>query len=402
MSVFLNKDSRYYQFDFQIDGHRVSGSTKCVDKEKAKAYEAERRVETEQLIERIRATDTAPLTIRRACDRWWDEHGSKLRDPDLQERLVWLWQQLGENTPLHAITNDMLSNLVARRRCDLIKAGREPTAKTKGKRQAKGAQLYRLITARTVNKTTVSLLRRVLRRARDNWDATIIREPSWSKHLLREKKRPVREISPVEETRLDDEEGVDYALMRKFAIITGLRRGNLILTWSQVDFDAGVVRVIAKGGVPRVLPLTREAYAILWSRRGHHPVFVFTFVAQKTRLCPKSRDPQTGERMKFIKGTRYPVTYYGLGSAKRYAWARAGVDARIHDLRHTTGMRTLRATGNLRVVQGILGHSDIAITAKFYTDALVDDMRAAMETTAAASPLALPAPKSATTGENDQ
>jgi site-specific recombinase XerD len=46
--------------------------------------------------------------------------------------------------------------------------------------------------------------------------------------------------------------------------------------------------------------------------------------------------------------------------------------------------RPLRATGNLRVVQGILGHSDIAITAKFYTDALVDDMRAAMEKTAAA------------------
>lgn len=401
MSVFLNKDSRYYQFDFQIDGHRVSGSTKCVDQEKAKAYEAERRVETEQLIERIRVTNTAPLTIRRACDRWWDEHGSNLHDPDIKERLVWLWQQLGENTPLHAITNDMVSNLVATRRREMIKAGRAPTVKIKGKPQALGAQLYRPITARTVNKTTVSLLRRVLRRARDNWDATIIREPTWKKHTLRETKRPVREISPAEETRLDDEERRDYALVREFAIITGLRRRNLILTWPQVDFDAGVIRIIGKGGIPRTLPLTREAYAILWSRRGHHPVFVFTFVAQKTRLCPKSKDPGTGERMKFIKGTRYPITYYGLGSAKRYAWKRAGVDARIHDLRHTTGMRVLRATGNLRFVQGILGHSDIAITAKFYTDAIVDDMRAAMETTAAAKPLALPAPK-AVSGESEE
>ena len=48
----------------------------------------------------------------------------------------------------------------------------------------------------------------------------------------------------------------------------------------------------------------------------------------------------------------------------------------------------------------VLGHSDIAITAKFYTDAPVDDMRAAMETTAAASaPLALPAPDKALGGE---
>ncbi|MET4716296.1 integrase [Bradyrhizobium japonicum] len=82
-----------------------------------------------------------------------------------------------------------------------------------------------------------------------------------------------------------------------------------------------------------------------------------------------------------MKGDRHPNTYYGIGSNKR-KWKKAGVDARIHDLRHTTGMRTLRKTGNLRVVQKILGHTDIAITAKLYTDATVEDMRAAMEATA--------------------
>jgi integrase len=49
---------------------------------------------------------------------------------------------------------------------------------------------------------------------------------------------------------------------------------------------------------------------------------------------------------------------------------------------NTMGMRTLRKTGNLRVVQKILGHTDITITAKLYTDATVEDMRAAMEATA--------------------
>jgi integrase len=39
--------------------------------------------------------------------------------------------------------------------------------------------------------------------------------------------------------------------------------------------------------------------------------------------------------------------------------------------RHTTGMRVLRRTGNLKAVQKILGHTDIAITSKFYTDAIV-------------------------------
>jgi DNA repair photolyase len=75
---------------------------------------------------------------------------------------------------------------------------------------------------------------------------------------------------------------------------------------------------------------------------------VFTFVAERTRRCPK-----TGR--KFIKGQRYPMTYYGIGTNKRRKWPKAGVDARIHDTRHTTGQRTLRATGNLRLVQQLFG-----------------------------------------------
>jgi len=65
------------------------------------------------------------------------------------------------------------------------------------------------------------------------------------------------------------------------------------------------VRVVTKGGVPRILPLSQEAYQILWRRQNHHETHFFTFVAQRTRPCPK-----TGK--KFIKGERYPITYYGI------------------------------------------------------------------------------------------
>jgi integrase len=218
-------------------------------------------------------------------------------------------------------------------------------------------------------------LRRVVRRARDNWNAAIVREPVWKNHRLKEKRQHVREISAAAESTLDQVEDSDFAELRRLGIITGLRRRDVLLTWSQVDFELGVIRVIAKGGVPRVLPLSAEAYAILWKRRGQHPQFVFTFKAQRTF----KKHPKDGEER--IKGQRYPMTYYGLGSNKR-KWKKAGVVARIHDLRHTTGMRTLRKTGNLKVVQKILGHTDIAITAKFYTDATLEDMRAAMEATA--------------------
>jgi integrase len=233
--------------------------------------------------------------------------------------------------------------------------------------------------ATTVNKTTVVLLRRVMRYARDNWDVAMLREPVWRKHLLKQVKRPVRELMPSEEATLDAVEDRDFAEVRRFAIITGLRRGNVLLKKTQVNFEAGTLAVISKGGVPRLLPLSAEAYAILWRRRHDHPQVFFTFKAQRTRKCPK-----TGAL--FVRGERYPITYYGLGTNKRAAGRAAGVIARIHDLRHTTGMRTLRATGNLKTVQVLLGHTDIKITAQFYTDATLGDLRAAMDATSAATP----------------
>jgi site-specific recombinase XerD len=45
------------------------------------------------------------------------------------------------------------------------------------------------------------------------------------------------------------------------------------------------------------------------------------------------------------------------------------------------------------VVQTLLGHSTIAITAEFYANVTVEDVRSAMEATAASEPIALPDPK---------
>jgi len=363
MSVYRPKKSPFYWYDFQIDGYRFSGSTKLRHEHDAARFEEARKRDAQIIVDRIRAAGAGPLTLATACDRWWIEHGSTLADRTIKSTLDRLVAIIGGKTCLHDISDDIVSRMIDQRRQDVR---RDSTID--------GRQLYRPITPTTVNRT-LDLLRRVVRRARDNWNAAIVREPVWKKHRLKESKRGVREISPAEETALDTIEDLDFAELRRFAIITGLRRANLLLTWPQIDFDLGLVRVIAKGGVPRVLPLSAEAYAILWKRRGQHPEFVFTFKASRTFKIPK----RNGEQR--IKGQRYPITYYGIGSNKR-KWKKADVDARIHDLRHTTGMRTLRQTGNLRVVQKILGHTDIAITARFYTDATLEDMRAAMEATA--------------------
>jgi integrase len=361
MSVFRVKNSPYYQFDFQIRGHRFYGSTEAKNEREAKEVEKAKRAEAARLVTDSIATGRAPMTVAVACDRWWNEVGRHGSDPDLERALGWLAEQLGPKVALHDINDEAVSRAVEARRKCVKRSGLDD----------KGKQLHRPISNRTVNKTVPSLLRRVMRRARKNWSVTILKEPDWTEHFLSVHKRPVREITAEEDAILDGVESVEFAQLREFAEIMGLRRKELLLTWPQVNFEHATIAIIGKGGVPAILPLTRRAYEILWGLRGNDKLQVFTFVAQRTRRCPKT-DRQ------FVKGKRYPITYYGLGSNKR-KWAKAGVDARLHDTRHTTGQRTLRATGNLRLVQQLLRHTEIATTAAFYTDTTMADLRAGME-----------------------
>jgi len=367
MSVYKIKGSPFYHYAFDVKRRRFTGSTRLRDEDAAIAFEAERKAEARAIVERDEAELRGPLTLQIACNRWWAEYGSTLADQKIKSALDRLVEIIGGKTYLHDITDDVVSRMVQQRRKD---TRRDRTVDGKnGKRQI----LYRPITTSTVNRTT-DLLRRVMNRARDNWSASVPRMPTWAKHRLKEKQRHVRELTAADESALDAAEAPDYAELRRFAILTGLRRRDMLITWPQVDFELGIIRVMTKGDTPRIIPMTREIYAMLWRRRGHHPTFVFTYQAERNSVIPKSKGG--GVR---TKGNRYPITYYGISSHKARRWQKAGVSARIHDLRHTAGMRTLRGTGNLKAVQKLLGHTDIAITAKFYTDANVEDLRAAME-----------------------
>lgn len=362
---FRVKSSPYYQYDFRIQGYRFTGSTKCRNERDAAAFEKARRIEAERIVAAAVDHGRRPMSLGEACARFWEEHGQHLGDPDLKRQLDWLATTIGPDTRLHDITDDIVSQAIAARRRVVKPAGRDDA----------GRQLTKPVSNRTINNSVTSTLRRVVRRAQANWSVTIFREPDWRKHMLKTSKRPVREISAAEDAAIDEVESLEYRELREFAEIMGLRRKELLLTWPQVDFELGVIRIIGKGGVPAVLPLSRRAYELLWGLRGNDPVFVFTFVAERTRRCPK-----TGRH--FVKGERYPMTYYGIGTNRRRKWSKAGVDARLHDTRHTTGMRTLRATGNLKLVQKLLRHSKIQTTSEFYADATIDDIRDGLEVTA--------------------
>jgi len=132
---------------------------------------------------------------------------------------------------------------------------------------------------------------------------------------------------------------------------------------------------VGKGDRPHVVPITAELEALLLPLCGHHPDFVFTFIAERTNSNAKAGK-------EYVSGQRYPITYSGLSSRFRRAFAKAGVgDFRWHDLRHTAATRIMRETGNLKLTSKLLGHASVTTTAR-YAHVDLDDIRAGMESVA--------------------
>jgi len=78
--------------------------------------------------------------------------------------------------------------------------------------------------------------------------------------------------------------------------------------------------------------ITSEVRDILLPLRGHHPVFVFTYQAARSRSA-KAAYKGDGEGRK--KGDRYQITYSGLQTQWKRIRKQAGIkDFRLHDFRH--------------------------------------------------------------------
>src|SRR2546423_10779890 len=75
MSVFKSKKSApYYWFDFQIDGRRFHGSTRCTARKEAEKLEAAEREKARALIKASRLA-AGSLQIDHVAGRFWREVG---------------------------------------------------------------------------------------------------------------------------------------------------------------------------------------------------------------------------------------------------------------------------------------------------------------------------------------
>ena len=135
---------------------------------------------------------------------------------------------------------------------------------------------------------------------------------------------------------------------------TGLRVSELVsLQMGQVNLRQGVIRVIGKGNKERLAPLGEEAVSWLekFMRQGRAELFKGPPAAT---LFPSRR----GRVM-----TRQTFWY----AVRRYA-VQAGITKTLspHVLRHAFATHLLNHGADLRVVQMLLGHSDISTT-QIYT-----------------------------------
>lgn len=356
MSVYRPQASRYYQYDFEYGGRRFHGSTERTNRREAEQVEAARRDIAKKAAARS-LEDISDITINEASARYWNEVGQYHSGADDTFRdLGRLVDHFGKETRLADIADGDVAKMVAwRRRHRVCRGGQPPKPDAP------------LISPTTVNRSTTEVLKKLFTRAKDAWGAGFDREPKWRTHMLDEPDERVRELIGDEGDRLYDAVRDDYAPFLEFAHLSGMRRRECLLRWEQVDWVAGRVRRSGKGGGLVTTPITSEIRAILWPLRGHHPTFVFTYVAQRTRG-------------RHIKGLRYPITYSGCKTAWRRARAAAGVvDFRFHDLRHDMGTKLLRKTGNLKLVQRALNHKNIKTTTR-YAHVLDEEVAAAMET----------------------
>jgi integrase/recombinase XerD len=143
---------------------------------------------------------------------------------------------------------------------------------------------------------------------------------------------------------------------------TGLRVSELVnLRYSQVNLNQGVIRIIGKGNRERLIPLGEEAVRWLneFARSARGEILL---ERQTDYLFPTRR----GDRM-----TRQAFWHI----IKRYA-RKAGVDRDLspHTLRHAFATHLLNHGADLRVVQMLLGHSDLSTT-QIYTHVARERMK---------------------------
>ena len=158
----------------------------------------------------------------------------------------------------------------------------------------------------------------------------------------------------LEQPDLTKPEGQRDRAMLEVMYSSGLRISELLnLRMNQINFDRGMVKIVGKGNKERIVPIGDYALEYL----------------NKYINDGRRKNPKRNSDYLFLNRYGEPVSrVYFFLQVKKYA-QQAGIKVEIspHTLRHCFATHMLENGAELRAVQEMLGHANIATT-QIYTN----------------------------------
>ena len=358
MSTYKHKNSRFYSYEFYVQGQKFRGSTGKTSKREAQKFEKQKRYE---VIEGMKVPSIAEMTLNQTLGYFWEHFGRHDSDSDTTfGRLERLTDGLGGDLQIADLDDSKLIRYSLMRRATPMS--------TRGGKLPEPASINR----------EIELLRRALKRVRKPLKF-LMPDLEWKEALRPEPEERVVEVKEEEREAIFAAVREDAHALFEHYFLTGVRLSMAItLRWSAIDWEAETVRFIGKGNRETIQPLTPATRVLYQQQMVDNPTdCVFTYVAQRNRVSSKVNGRAT------IKGQRYPYTL----SQVRTLWRRTIERAekcvptvkrlRVHDIRHDFATKVYRDTKDPLITQKLLGHRDARSTRRYVHNS-TDDIRKAL------------------------
>ena len=164
----------------------------------------------------------------------------------------------------------------------------------------------------------------------------------------------IEEVDKLLDVRLDNPLAYRNKAMLELLYSTGVRITELIeLKLNNIDFTDELIRVMGKGSKERIIPLGEEAVK-----------YLSMYINQYRNLILKTK---TSDYL-FINNFGNQITRQGFFKIIKKECKAQGIEKNVspHTLRHSFATHLLNNGADLRVIQELLGHSDISTT-QIYT-----------------------------------
>lgn len=330
MGIFKVKDSPYYHFAFTFKGCRYRGSTGFEKRADAETY-----FENERRRVRLGEIEQDTVTLLDAFDRYEEEHAMFLNSyASTQSHVNHLLGYFGNGKMLHEIDEAAMVKYVADCRKETYRK------KTYAPKQGKMIEVGKAkVTSNATINRRISAIQGMHSRATKIWKYKT--QPiNFNALKLKEKVSIDNTLLYKDVQKLWDAAPVH---LRHFIIIslhTGWRMMNVLtLTKEQINLRNHTITTIGKGGKLIVSPITDSFESYIRANELHKLDYPCAYKDK-------------------------PVS--SIKTAWKALFKRAKVKyIRIHDLRHTFGTWLYEQTGDQRLVQEMLHHSDIKTSIRY-------------------------------------